>query len=253
MEFRTGKNNVEIKKSTDSKELCTRLYPYGQDDLDITSVNGGIAYLDSQYISNYDYIHTRYIDYSDIEDPTELKNKALAEFSTEEKDGIDKPKVTYEVSIVELKKLSGYQFETFALGDTVRIIDEDLNIDVNARVMEYEYYPYEPHRSKVVLANFRSNIGKLLAGLVDARNRLNSITTPTGKVKVAWLENIMEKLQTEIDTGLTKKLSPMTTATYGWMIWRTPQKPMAIVNGMFAIANSKKENGDWNWRTFGTW
>ena len=107
VEFRTGKNNVEIKKSTDSKELCTRLYPYGQDDLDITSVNGGIAYLDSQYISNYDYIHTRHIDYSDIEDPTELKNKALAEFSTEEKDGIDKPKVTYEVSIVELKNCPG--------------------------------------------------------------------------------------------------------------------------------------------------
>jgi phage minor structural protein len=252
VEFRTGKNNVEIKKSTDSKELCTRLYPYGQDDLDITSVNGGIAYLDSQYISNYDYIHTRHIDYSDIEDPTELKNKALAEFSTEEKDGIDKPKVTYEVSIVELKKLSGYQFETFALGDTVRIIDEDLNIDVNARIMEYEYYPYEPQRSKVVLANFRNNIGKLLAGLAESRNKLNALTTQQGKIKAAWLENIMSKLQTEIQAGLTKKV---VSHDYG-DIWvddlENPTKAMAIVNGMFAIANSKKENGDWNWRTFGT-
>jgi phage minor structural protein len=251
VEFRTGKNNVEIRKSTDSKELCTRLYPYGQDDLDITSVNDSVAYLDSQYISNYDYIHTRYIDYSDIDDPAELKSKGLAEFSTEERDGIDKPKVTYEVSIVELKKLSGYQFETFTLGDTVRIIDEDLNIDVNARVMEYEYYPYEPQRSKVVLANFRNNIGKLLAGLADTRNKLNSITTPKGKVKAAWLENIIEKLQTEIDTGLTKKV---VSHDYG-DIWvddiENPTKAMAIVNGMFAIANSKKENGDWNWRTFG--
>lgn len=252
VEFRTGKNNAEIRKSTDSKDLCTRLYPYGQDDLDITSVNDSVAYIDSQYISNYDYIHTRYIDYSDIDDPAELKSKGLAEFSTEERDGIDKPKVTYEVSIVELKKLSGYQFETFTLGDTVRIIDEDLNIDVNARIMEYEYYPYEPQRSKVVLANFRNNIGKLLAGLADTRNKLNSITTPKGKVKAAWLENIIEKLQTEIDTGLTKKV---VSHDYG-DIWvddiENPTKAMAIVNGMFAIANEKKENGDWNWRTFGT-
>lgn len=252
VEFRTGKNNVEIRKSTDSRSLCTRLYPYGQDDLDITSVNNGVAYLDSQYINNYDYIHERHIDYRDIADPEELKNKALAEFSTQDRDGIDKPKVTYEISIVELKKLSGYQFEAFNLGDTVRVIDEDLNIDVNARIMEYEYYPYEPQRSRVVLANFKDNVGKLLADLADTRNRLDSITTPQGKVKAAWLENIMEKLQTEVQEGLTKKV---VSHDYG-DIWvddiENPTKAIAIVNGMFAIANSKKENGDWDWRTFGT-
>ena len=249
IEFRTGKNNAEIKKTTDSKGLCTRLYPYGVEDLDITSVNA-TAYLDSQYINNYDYNHARSMDFSDIDDPAELMTKAQAEFSTTEKDGIDKPKVTYEVSVVELKKLAR-TFEAFALGDTIRIIDEDLNIDVNARIMEYEYYPYEPNRSAVTLANFKNNLGKFLASLADTRNKLNSLTTPQGKVKVAWLENIVEKLQTEINTGLTKKV---VSHDYGDM-WvddlESPTKAMAIVNGMFAIANSKKESGDWNWRTFG--
>jgi hypothetical protein len=118
--------------------------------------------------------------------------------------------------------------------------------------MEYEYYPYEPQRSSVVLANFRNNLGKLLANLADSRNKLNSLLTPAGKVKVAWLENIIARLQTEIDAGLLKKAVVHDDGD----IWvddiENPTKAMSIVNGMFAIANSKKENGDWNWRTFGT-
>ncbi|HUV84223.1 MAG TPA: phage tail protein [Methanosarcinales archaeon] len=251
VQFRTGKNNADIKKMTDTRGLTTRLYPYGVDDLDITTVNDGDAYLDSPYINNYDYDHTRHIDYRDIEDPAELKAKALKEFSTADKDGIDKPLITYQVGVVELKKLADYRFETFDLGDTARVVDEDLNVDVNARIMEYDYYPYEPIRSTVVLANFKNNIGNLFVKLSETRSQVNSLLTPQGKVKAAWLENIIAKLQTEVELGLLKKV---VMHDYG-DVWvdsiENPTKAMAIVNGMFAIANSKKENGDWDWRTFG--
>ncbi len=161
--------------------------------------------MDSALKDNYDYIHTRYVDYREIDDPTELKDKALAEFSTADRDGIDKPQITIETNVIELKKLAGRVFETFALGDTIRAIDEDLSIDANARIMEYEYYPYEPNRSNVVLANFKSNFANLIASLADSRNKLLDLTTYSGKLKVAWFENIIDSLQTEIEEGLTKK------------------------------------------------
>jgi phage minor structural protein len=251
VQFRCGKNLSVVKKTTDSRGLITRLYPYGMDDLEITSVNGGIAYLDSPLINNYDYIHQSPRDYRDIDDPAELKTKALTEFSTSEKDGIDKPKVTLQIDIVELKMLIGHSFETFVLGDTIRTFVEDLNIDITARIMEYDYYPYEPKKSNVVLANFKDNAGRLIVNLSATRNQVNNMTTPAGKVKAAWLENIIAQLQTEIQEGMTKKV---VSHDYG-DIWvdniENPTKAMAIVNGIFAIANSKKANGDWDWRTFG--
>lgn len=251
VQFRIGKNLSGIKRTIDSRGLTTRLYPYGVDDLDITSVNDSIAYLDSQYINNYDYIHVNKKEYRDIEDPAELKAKALEEFSTAEYDGIDKPKVTLQIDIVELNKLSGYILESFVIGDTVRTIMDDLSIDISARIMEYDRYPYEAQKSNVTLANFTQNAGKLLVNLSETRNRFLDLTTIGGKVKVAWLENIIAKLQTEIETGLLKKVA---MHDYG-DVWvddiENPTKAMAIVNGMFAISNSRKENGDWIWRTFG--
>lgn len=251
VQFRTGKNNSDIKKTTNSKTLCTRLYAYGIDDLDITSVNAGVAYLDSPYINDYDYIHEKYIDFNDIDDPAELMEEALKKFSTETTDGIDKPEVTIEANIIELKKINK-RFETFALGDTTIDIDEDLNININARIMEYEYYPYEPNKSNVVLKNFKRNLSDLIVSLADSRNKVTNITTDKGKVKVDWLENIIEKISTEIEEGLTKKAVVHDQGD----IWvddiENPTKAMAIVNGMFAIADNKKDSGDWDWRTFGT-
>ena len=254
MQIRIGKNLTSVKKITDGSGLITRLFPYGKDDLDITSVNAGIAYLDSQYINNYDYIHQHPKDYKDIEDPGELKTEALKEFSTPEKDGIDKPKVTYSAEVAELKKLIEYgRFEEFAEGDTVRIIDEDLNIDVNARVMEYEEYPFEALKSNVVLANFRDNLGNWIADLDRNKQNFDRITDSKGNIKADYVEYLIGKLSTEINAALgSKKVVIHETGDIWVDSVENPTKAMAIVNGMYAIANSKKPNGDWNWRVLAT-
>lgn len=254
VQIRVGKNCKEVKRSTDSTTLVTRLYPYGKDDLDISTINEGRHYLDSPLINNYDYIHSNTKEYKGIENPSELKIEALKEFSTEEKDGIDKPKVTYETTVIELKKLAEYgQFESFLLGDTVRVIDEYLGIDINARIMEYEYYPIEPKSSSVVLQNFRSSLPKVLADLIRNKNSFDKITDSKGNVRADYVEYLIGKLSTEINAALGSK--KVVAHDYG-DIWvdsiENPTKAMAIVNGMFAIANSKKESGDWDWRVVGT-
>lgn len=254
VQIRVGKNCKEVKRTTDSTTLVTRLYPYGKDDLDISTANSGVPYLDSVLKDNYDYIHSNTKEYRDITNPSELKTEALKEFSTDEKDGIDKPKVTYETTVIELKKLAEYgEFESFSLGDTVRVIDEYLGIDINARVMEYEYYPIEAKSSTVVLQNFRSNLAKVLADLIRNKNAFDKITDSKGNVKADYVEYLIGKLSTEINAAIGSK--KVVVHDYG-DIWvdniQNPTKAMAIVNGMFAIANSKKANGDWNWRVVGT-
>ncbi len=252
VQFVLGKNLQSVKRKTDSSALVTRLYPYGKDYLDITSVNSGNAYIDSPLINLYDYIHSDYIDFSDIDSPSELKAKALEKWSNDISDGIDKPKVTYEVNVLELKKLDEYaRFEAFSLGDTVRVIDELLGIDVNARILEYDYYPYEAEKSSIVLSNFKENIGGVFAELIKAKNLVEQIVTSKGEVSDAYIESVRQTMQMSFNSSLSKKAIIHDYAD----IWvdnvANPTAAIALVDGMFALANSKNPNGTWNWRTIG--
>jgi phage minor structural protein len=180
VQFRYAKNLNSIERTADSKNLVTRLYGYGKDGLTIEGLDtstwsqedkdrlltgvtvddSGIItgkYIDSQYINNYPRPKNGKQEWNDVDDQKKLLEEMQKYMAVNEV-----PKVTYEVDIIELKKLTGYAHESFELGDTITIIDEPLNVNIKARVIEYEYYPYEPERSKVVLANYRENITDLL-------------------------------------------------------------------------------------------
>ena len=252
VEFRYGKNQASLKRETDAKNVITRLYPFGKDGLQI---EGSLGYIDSPLINNYDRPRIGYIDYKDIEDPADLLAEALKEWSTTERDGIDKPKVTYSGEFVELKKLQEYgDVEAFALGDIVRIIDEGIEADTTQRIMEYEYYPYEPKRSTVVLSNLNPRVyrnsrpSNVIADTISQGQYVSDMQTSRGDINSGWLDNIREKLQTEINGMVQTALMHAQSDMYVDNI-DNPTKALILGPGLFAIANSKKPNGDWDWRT----
>ena len=246
----TRKNITGIKRTVKSEGLCTRLYPYGKDYLDITSVNDGNAYIDSPLINNYDYIHEDYRDYNDIDDPEELYDKGVAEWSTAERDGIDKPKITYEVDVIELKKIPEFaELQAFNLGDTVRVYDSVMGIDINARITEYEYYPYEAERSSIVLANFKQTLGGMFAQIKKSQNILENMVNKKGEVEDKYIESIRETKAVKFNNSLTKKTVVHDYANMWVDDMDNPTSVIALVDGMFAIANSRAQDGSWNWRT----
>lgn len=256
--FRFGKNIKSLKRNTDATGIITRLYPYGKDSMEVTTLNGGKAYVDSPLISQYDRPKIGYKDYKDIETIEDLLVKAQNEWSTEDKDGIDKPRVTYNVEVVELAKLAEYgAFEAFGIGDMIRIIDEGIEADTKQRIIEYTEYPYEPKRSSVGLGNYETSLyskyttAGLLVDFMRTGSTVDKVTTDLGELNPAWFENIKEKLSTLFDSKLQKAIMHK----YG-DIWvddpENPTKAMGIIADGFAIANEKDENGDWIWKTFGT-
>ena len=258
VQFRFGKNIKSLKRNTDATGLVTRLYPYGMDGMQIDAVNDEISYLDSPLINDYDRPHVGYIDYKDIEDQQELKDAGLAEWSTSEKDGLDKPRVTYNVEVVELNKLKEYgDVESFAIGDTNRIIDSGIDADTNQRIIEYVEYPYEPKRSSVGLGNYEAKLyskyttAGMLVGFMESERAVDRFTTAEGQLNPGWLENIQSKLSTLFNGGLKKAI--MHKHGDIWVDNPTnPTKAMGIIADGFAIANTKNVNGDWEWKTFGT-
>ncbi|HWI52965.1 MAG TPA: phage tail spike protein, partial [Symbiobacteriaceae bacterium] len=100
----------------ENADLITRLYPFGQDNLTIASVNGGQLYIDDHHYSPavYEGIWTN----QDIADPAELKTAAqrvLAEIS--------ETRATYRIDLADLSVMPEYAHEGFALGDVVRVVD----------------------------------------------------------------------------------------------------------------------------------
>ncbi|MED0766011.1 phage tail protein [Aneurinibacillus thermoaerophilus] len=254
IQIRYKKNLKSIKKTVDSRGVVTRLYVYGKDGLGIEGASqntSGLSYLDSQYIGNYPRPKKGSITFNDIEDPDELYNAGQEHLKT-----VEVPKVTYEVDLIDLQAVAEYgDTEAIELGDTVRVIDEELGIDVFARVVEYEKYPYEPWRSKIVLANFRPGLSDFLSELNDAKETVQKITNSRGKVEASFLEGVINTLKTRI-TGSVAMANAQVMEDKGILFENTDVNSpdygaLYIGPGIFAIADRK--NGDkWDWRTFGT-
>ncbi|WP_411736103.1 phage tail spike protein [Paenibacillus sp. M2] len=86
----------------------------------------------------------------------------------------------YEIDVVELNTLPEFErLEYFELGDTVDIIDEELQINEQQRIIEYAYSPRQRINSKVVIANY-------IEGIQDTIYRIQ--TTTVGKDK--WMYGV---------------------------------------------------------------
>lgn len=86
----------------------------------------------------------------------------------------------YEIDVVELNSLPEFEgLEYFELGDTVDIIDEELGINEQQRIIEYSYSPKRRINSKVTIANY-------IEGIQDTIYRIQ--TTTVGKDK--WMYGV---------------------------------------------------------------
>lgn len=86
----------------------------------------------------------------------------------------------YEVDVVELRTLPEFgDLEEFELGDTVQIVDEELGINEEQRIIQYTYSPRRRINSKVVIANY-------VRGIQDTIYRIQ--TTTVGKDK--WMYGV---------------------------------------------------------------
>jgi len=113
--------------------------------------------IESQYkIDLNDYIHEGLFSDSMYVDSQSLYNDGL---STLEK--ICVPKVEYQLDIVDLSTLTGYEIESFSLGDIVTVYDELLKLDTKARITRISFDEDEPWKTKIEISNFNSSFDSL--------------------------------------------------------------------------------------------
>jgi len=173
-QVRYAKNLKGIARTSDY-DIITKLYPLGENDLNIGSVNGGVIYLTNNSYTA-EVLEGIWVN-QDIADPQKLKDEATKYLSK-----VCRPRHNYRVKQVDLRTLSGYTHEDFDLGHIVDVIDEELGVNTQARIIGYRYNVFQPWQCELEVGD---PIEKIESMLVDSRemvNYLNSIKTSRGQI-----------------------------------------------------------------------
>ena len=137
-----GINMKEIVKSNNIFDIGTRIIPLGANHLTIESVNGGIDYIDDpDAISKYGIIE-KTVEYSDIENASELKTKCINELHN-----YTRAEYTLSTSAIDLSYKTGISKDRYKLGSPLHIRNRFMQIDdtyiVNSISLDL-LVPYNP-------------------------------------------------------------------------------------------------------------
>lgn len=173
------------------------------------------------------------------------------------------PKVTYEMDVITLERLSGYEHEAVRMGDTIVAIDSGFSppLKIQADIIKIKRDYLNPENDQITCGNYRKTFYDENMDISQKVDRLTGKegaydiagqVTDGGVVKTSVLEGTIETLQNMINAGGG---SVTITDDNGIMIVDNPANPtnaMKLTSGGFSIANTKLPSGEWEWRTFGT-
>lgn len=146
------KNMKSIQRVIDTTSLITRLYAVGADGMTFANINDGKPYVeDFTYTSE---VRIKTLDCSNFTNPyqmLEFANMRLADYAA--------PRISYVLKAMDLTVLTGYEYEAWNLGDTVMVVDEDLDLSIKTRIVRREYNLQEPWNTVLELSTTLRELG----------------------------------------------------------------------------------------------
>jgi phage minor structural protein len=130
----------------------------------------------------------------DSTDPVEILNQTFQELQR-----VSTPRVTYELKVITLEELTGYDHEKIRLGDTVFVLDRDLGLTIEARVIEIKRDLVNPENTEVVLGNFIDDI-------TDFNQKVEEIESTITDRKGVW--DKVDDISVEVDDSTIVDVAP---------------------------------------------
>ena len=179
--IRYKKNLTGIEFNLDFSTVATRIMPQGANELLLDQ-----KYVDSPLIENYFTPIYKKVEFSNIgvdEDTSEEEAKKLLLEQAQQlfNAGIDKPEISIKVDFVELSKCVEYKdysnLESCNLGDTIKAIIPELNINLETRIVKTVYNcslnRFTTLELGTVKPDFVSNQSKVVNEINNAVSQVN--------------------------------------------------------------------------------
>ncbi len=183
---------------SDTYDYATRIYPYGKDGLNISSINNGKEYIDNFQYSNK-IIETIWEDnrYTDV---NSLKEDAQAKL-----DELSKPKRSYQADIVDLAKQSEeYSYLDFFLGDTITLLSKQEKFRDKQRIVKYIEYPNEHDKNTCELGNTTLTFEELQKENEAKNQVVDNITSDNGTLDGSKVDNITTDQISDFEASVGK-------------------------------------------------
>lgn len=274
--FEYGKDLTQIKRDIDSGDVITRLYGWGKGieqtndqgeatggysrKISFADVNNGKPYVqDDQALANWGIPGpdgTRHhseasVDFPDCEDPQELLNLTKAALKTRAT-----PVVSYTADVTALGQ-AGLSAEGTDVGDSVQIIDTSFAAPLRlvGRILQIEEdLAGSLADTKITLGNIRQSYTQRLAAQQQALDKLvsnsgawNSAAGGTGP----YMKDLIDRINQIMNaTGGYTYLKPgQGIYVYDKPEDQNPTQCIHIGGGCWRIADHRKANGDWDFRS----
>lgn len=274
--FEYGKDLTQIKRDIDSGDVITRLYGWGKGieqtndqgeatggysrKISFADVNNGKPYVqDDQALANWGIPGpdgTRHhseasVDFPDCEDPKELLTLTKAALKTRAT-----PVVSYTADVTALGQ-AGLSAEGTDVGDSVQIIDTSFTtpLRLEGRILQIEEdLAGSLADTKITLGNIRQSYTQRLAAQQQALDKLvsnsgawNSAANNTGP----YMKDLIDRINQIMNaTGGYTYLKPgQGIYVYDKPEDQNPTQCIHIGGGYWRIADHKKANGDWDFRS----
>ena len=274
--FEYGKDLTQIKRDIDSGDVITRLYGWGKGieqtndqgeatggygrKISFADVNNGKPYVqDDQALANWGIPGpdgTRHhseasVDFPDCEDPKELLTLTKNALKTRAT-----PVVSYTADVTALGQ-AGLSAEGTDVGDSVQIIDTSFAtpLRLEGRILQIEEdLAGSLADTKITLGNIRQSYTQRLAAQQHALDKLvsnsgawNSAAGGTGP----YMKDLIDRINQIMNaTGGYTYLKPgQGIYVYDKPEDQNPTQCIHIGGGYWRIADHKKANGDWDFRS----
>ena len=260
-----GYNLNEIEEDVNIEEVVTRIIPVGYDGI---MLDGETPWVDSPLINKYTQPKMRVIEFSDVkvkessddEEGFDTIEEARAELIRQcnllYENDIDKPTVNYKIDMINLANTTAYkEFKMLVevnKGDTVTCYIKHLDIDVKARVIDYERDLITGEYTSIELGNAVSNFFNKQA---DIQSQVDNILNDNGSVNAGTVEGAINAIKTQFK-ALKDIAQPQDVRAIIFED-RVEDSPtfgcMCLGTMGFEIASSfKPGTKEWDFKTFGT-
>ena len=264
--FEYGCDLKSVKRTLMAEQVITRLYAWGKgeektdDDgnatggysrrIGLKEVNNGKPYLDNIEAQQYWGVLEGDAVFDDCDDRNELLKLAKARLAQ-----VSKPQVSYEAEVVNLGR-AGFDPDGVSIGDAVQIVDTTFTppIRVEGRVLKIEEDLLDSvDATRITLGNIsesytqkRRAMQQKLDALIAQSSEWNAVTEGNG----LYVRDLIGRMN-EIMNGVGGYvyLKP----GIGIIIYNKPEnqhptRAIQLGGGYWRTANSRKSNGDWDWK-----
>ena len=264
--FEYGCDLKSVKRTLMADQVITRLYAWGKgeektdDDgnttggysrrIGIKEVNNGKPYLDNVEAQQYWGMLEGDAVFEDCDDRNELLKLAKARLTQ-----VSKPQVAYEADVVNLGR-AGFDASGVSVGDTVQIVDTTFTppIRVEGRVLKIEEDLLDSvDATRITLGNIHESYTQKrraqeqkLDALIAQSDEWNAVADGNG----LYVRDLIEHVNNVLNArgGYTYFTPNAGLYVYDKNKDKNPTTVTQIGGGFWRIADSKKSNGDWDWK-----